>query len=124
MTTTELKAVISNLQEFRTDLVHVEAKRAESELPRRLWETISAFSNTPGGGVLILGLNESAGFTRSGVRNPGKMMQDFGSLCGDMVPPVRALIEPHQEDGITLLVAEIPEAEIAHKPVYYRGAGL
>ncbi|MFL5542439.1 MAG: ATP-binding protein [Longimicrobiaceae bacterium] len=124
MNTAELQTIIRSLQEFRTDLLHVEAKRAESELPRKLWETLSAFSNTPGGGVLILGLDEAAGFALTGVRNPKKMMQDLASLCGEMEPPVRALIEPHRVEGATLMVAEIPEAELGQKPVYYRGAGL
>lgn len=124
MTTAELQALIRSLQEFRTDLLHVEAKRAEAELPKRIWETLSAFSNTPGGGVLILGLDESAGFAASGVRNPKKAMQDLASECDRMDPPVRAPIELHRVEGVTLVVAEIPEAEIGQKPVYYRGAGL
>jgi len=124
MTTTELRALIQSLQDFRTDLVHVEAKRAAAELPKRLWETLSAFSNTPGGGVLILGLDEAAGFAVTGVRNPKKVMQDLASECDKMDPPVRAPIELHQVEGVTLVVAEVPEAELASKPVYYRGAGL
>jgi ATP-dependent DNA helicase RecG len=78
MTTTELQALIRSLQDFRTDLLHVEAKHGEAELPKRLWETLSAFSNTPGGGVLILGVEEKAGFAISGVRNAKKVMQDLG----------------------------------------------
>ncbi|HEX8395479.1 MAG TPA: ATP-binding protein [Longimicrobium sp.] len=124
MTNDELVSLITNLREFRTDLVHVEAKRARTEMPKRLWETISAFSNTPGGGVLILGLDESAGFGITGVDDPRKVMQDLGSLCGDMEPPVRAHIELHRVEGATLVVAEIPEAELGRKPVYYPGAGL
>ena len=124
MNTAELQTIIRSLQEFRTDLLHVEAKRAEAELPKRIWETLSAFSNTPGGGVLILGLDEAAGFALTGVRNPKKLMQDLASICGEMEPPVRALIEPHRIEGATLMVAEVPEAELGHKPVYYRGAGL
>lgn len=124
MTTAELQTIIRSLQELRTDLLHVEAKRAEAELPRRIWETLSAFSNTPGGGLLILGLDEASGFALTGVRNPKKLMQDLASLCGEMEPPIRALIEPHSIDGATLMVAEVPEAELGHKPIYYRGAGL
>ena len=60
----------------------VEAKRAEHELPKRLWETLSAFANTRGGGVLILGLDQTAGFAVIGVKNPARMMQDLASLCG------------------------------------------
>lgn len=124
MTATELQALIRSLQDFRTDLLHVEAKRAETALPKRLWETLSAFSNTPGGGVLILGLDEAAGFAPTGTQNPRKVMQDLGSMCDEMDPPIRALIELHQVDGATLVIAEIPEAELGQKPVYYRGAGL
>lgn len=124
MTTAELQALIRTLQEFRTDLLHVEAKRAESELPRKLWETLSAFANTPGGGTLILGLDEASGFQATGVRNAKKAMQDLATLCGEMDPPIRALIDLHKVDGATLVVAEIPEAGLGQKPVYYRGAGL
>ena len=124
MTTPELLAIIRSLQEFRTDHVHVEAKRAETELPKRTWETLSAFSNTPDGGVLVLGLDEAAGFRLTGVRNPKKVMQDLASLCSEMEPPVRALIDLHRVEGATLVVAEVPEAEISQKPVFYRGAGL
>jgi ATP-dependent DNA helicase RecG len=94
-----LQALIRSLQELRTDVLHVEAKRAEVELPRRIWETLSAFSNTPGGGVLILGLDEAGGFAATGVRNPKKVMQDLASECDRMDPPVRAPIELHQFAG-------------------------
>ena len=103
-----------------------QAKRAESELPRRLWgKTLSAFSNTPGGGVLILGLDGAAGFDVAGARHSSrKMQQDSASLCDQMDPSVRAVIELHPVDGKTLVVAEVPEVEIARKPCYYPGAGL
>jgi predicted HTH transcriptional regulator len=55
MTLTELQEYIRQLRQANTDLTHVEAKAA-SELPKRLWETLSAFSNTANGGVLILGV--------------------------------------------------------------------
>jgi ATP-dependent DNA helicase RecG len=123
MTTDELLEVIDELRRARTDTLHVEAKRAEHELPRRLWETLSAFSNTRGGGVIILGLDQEAGFAASGVRNPGKIMQDLASVCGEMEPPIRAPIELHTVDGQTVIVAEVPETEFTQKPCYYRGAG-
>ncbi|MFQ5856200.1 MAG: helix-turn-helix domain-containing protein [Anaerolineae bacterium] len=50
---------MQSLREVGADLTHVEAKRAERALPRRLWETLSAFANTPSGGVIILGVDES-----------------------------------------------------------------
>jgi ATP-dependent DNA helicase RecG len=124
VTTAELLDLIAALRAVETDSLHVEAKRAENELPRRLWETVSAFSNTPGGGVLILGLNELSGFELVGVKNPKKIQQDLASLCAEMEPTVRAVIDLHRVEGKTLVVAEVPEVEIGQKPCYYRGAGL
>src|SRR5439155_18680340 len=37
---------------------------------------------------------------------------------------IRAVIEPHRLESQTLVVAEVPEAELAQKPCYYPGAGL
>jgi ATP-dependent DNA helicase RecG len=124
VTTEELLELIGSLRALATDSLHVEAKRAEHALPARLWETLSAFSNTPGGGVLILGLDETSGFATVGVRNPKKVQQDLASLCGEMEPPLRPPIELHRVEGRPLVVAEIPEIEIGQKPCYYRGAGL
>lgn len=124
MTTDELADLIDDLRRSGTDTLRVEAKRAERELPKRLWETLSAFANTRGGGTLILGLDESAGLVATGVRVPAKVMQDLASVCGEMEPPVRAAIDVHVIDGQSLVVAEIPETDVTQKPCYYRGAGL
>lgn len=124
VTTAELLDLIEELRRSGTDTLHTEAKRAQHELPRRLWETLSAFANTHGGGVLVLGLDQATGFAAIGVSHPSKLMQDLASLCGEMEPPVRAAIALHTIEGQTLVVAEIPEADLTQKPCYYRGAGL
>lgn len=124
MTDSELLEIIESLRTFETDLQHVEAKRSETDLPRRLWETLSALSNTPGGGVLVLGLDETANFTAVGVRNPKKIQQDLASVCDQMEPPLRPVINLHRVEGKTLVIAEVPEVELGQKPCYYRGAGL
>ncbi len=124
MTSEELIAVIQELRTFATDLHHVEAKAARGGFPERLWRTISAFANVPGGGILILGLDESSGFASVGVGDPRKAMQDLASICDQMVPPVRPLIGLHEVDGGSLVVAEIPETSLGEKPCYYSGAGL
>lgn len=124
MTTAELMELIADLRSAKTDLAHVEAKRAEGGLPKRLWQTLSAFANTREGGVLILGLDESADFKVSSISDPARLHQDLASLCGEMEPPIRAKIELHQVEGATLVVAEIPEIDLNQKPCYYPGAGL
>jgi ATP-dependent DNA helicase RecG len=71
MNAAELEQQIRELRRVKTDLTHVEAK-ASSELPKRIWETLSAFSNTSKGGVLILGVSEVLQFKVVGVKNPKK----------------------------------------------------
>jgi ATP-dependent DNA helicase RecG len=124
MTIAELLELIESLRAVETDTLHVEAKRAERELPKRLWETLSAFSNVPGGGVVILGLDEMSAFDLVGVKNARKMQQDLASLCDQMEPSIRPAIGLHRVEGKTLVVAEVPELGIDQKPCYYRGAGL
>src|SRR5690606_13783634 len=116
MTTEELVGLIDDLRRFGADHQHVEAKSARGGLPRRLWETISAFANTAGGGTLILGVSEADDFAVVGVHAPDRASQNLASICDEMVPPVRPLIEPHEIEGHVVISAEIPEASLQDKP--------
>lgn len=124
MTTDELRELIDGLRQVENDAHHIEAKRAARELPKRIWETLSAFSNVTGGGVIILGLDEGREFDITGVEDARKIQQDLGNRCSEMVPPVRAVIGVHIIDGRSLVVAEVPEVGIDQKPCYYPPAGL
>lgn len=124
MTGEELQEVLALLREAQGDTASIEAKRAGQELPRRLWETVSAFANTPGGGVILLGIDEDTGFAVTGVKDPAKIQADLASLCDQMDPPLRPLIQIHQVDGGSVVTAEIPEVDYRLKPCYYRGAGM
>jgi ATP-dependent DNA helicase RecG len=124
MTLEELEEILQALREVGGDIANVEVKRAEGGLPKRLWETLSAFANTPGGGTVILGLDEATGFRVVGVRDPARLQSDLASLCDLMDPPLRPLIQVHTLEGRPVLVAEIPEVPHTQKPCYYRGAGL
>lgn len=124
MTDEELTELIEVLRRRGTDLEYVEAKRSAQALPKRLWETLSAFANQRGGGVLVLGLDESQGFATAGVRDIGKVQADLASVCDQMEPPLRPLIGVHDFEGGQLVVAEVPEVPLEQKPCYYRGSGL
>ncbi len=124
MERSELLEVIDTLRLVGGDTAAVEAKRARKALPTRLWETLSAFSNTRGGGLIVLGLDEEEGFAVTGVADAAKIASDLGSLCGNMEPPVRAVIQTHEVEGHLLVTAEVPEVSTANKPCFYKGAGL
>jgi len=124
VTPEELDEILHVLREVGEDIANVEVKRAEGGLPKRLWETLSAFANTPGGGTIILGLDEEIGFRVVDVRDPARLQSDLASLCDLMEPPLRPLIQVHTVEGRPVVVAEIPETPHTQKPCHYRGAGL
>jgi ATP-dependent DNA helicase RecG len=124
MTSDELRELLDQLQRQGTELTNVEAKRARDGVPKRIWETLSAFANTPGGGVLLLGVDEQEGFAPTGVSNPAKMQADLGSVADQMEPPLRPLLQVFEIDGASIVVAEVPELPAGAKPCYYQGAGL
>ncbi|MDI6894240.1 MAG: ATP-binding protein [Bacillota bacterium] len=123
MTTGDLLVLLDSLRKLGAEIGAVEVKRAETELPARLWETLSAFANTPGGGVLLLGVRED-GFIPVGVKDPGKIQADLAALCRQMEPALRPLITVYSLAGASVVCAEVPEADFRQKPCYYRGAGL
>jgi ATP-dependent DNA helicase RecG len=120
----ELAEIVANLRALGTDIADVEVKNSHGGLPKSLRETLSSFSNTRGG-VVILGLDEARGFAPSGIPNPAKIAADLGSMCSsEMEPPLRPLIGIHQFEGEQLVIAEIPELDPAQRPCFYTGAGM
>lgn len=58
-----------------------EVKEAKGELPKNVWDTVSAFANTSGGWI-VLGIHEDrrkgkSEYAITGVGNPEKIEQDF-----------------------------------------------
>jgi len=117
--------VIAALRKFGAEATSVEAKRAETDLPKSVLETLSSFSNTPGGGTLVLGVEEGGNFTAIGVRDPKKIMADLASWARtDIVPALAPEIEFAEVDGQTLVIADIPELPRNQKPCYVKARGL
>jgi len=96
-----------------------EVKAAKSELPKTIWETVSAFANTRGGWIL-LGVQQSASrFEISGVHNVEKLEQDFlntlrGSKFNEFISTQQELL---LVEGKTILAFYVPVH--SHKPIYF-----
>ncbi|MEV6346660.1 ATP-binding protein [Actinoplanes sp. NPDC051851] len=124
MNAEELAEIVENLRLLGSDLADVEVKKSQGGLPKSLRETLSAFSNTRGGTV-ILGLDETERFAPVALPNPAKLASDVASLCStEMEPPLRPHIQILPFEGTQMLVAEVPEIPREQKPCYYKGAGL
>lgn len=115
----DVEATIRAMRAVRSDLRQVEAKRAQGELPDKLWTSVSALANSPGGGVILLGVDEKAQFEITGVRNAAKLQQDLASVFANMQPKVQGPIDVIEIEGRHLVVAEVPEAPAELKPCHY-----
>ncbi|SNY63299.1 ATP-binding protein [Paractinoplanes atraurantiacus] len=124
MNAEELAEIVENLRVLGSDVADVEVKKAQGGLPKSLRETLSAFSNTRGG-VVILGLDEGDRFMPARLADPAKLASDLASLCSSEIEPaIRPYIQIHPFEGAQLVVAEVPEIPREQKPCYYKGAGL
>lgn len=102
----------------------LEFKRARRGIPSTAYRTVSAFSNTAGG-HLVFGVEDQAGrLDIVGVIEVDKVQNDFLSVLRSGQKFNRAIEAKGQlleEEGRTLIVFHIPEAQRQHKPVYLSG---
>lgn len=101
----------------------IEVKAAHIDCPKRLYDTLSSFSNQDSGGILLFGIDEAAGYQVVGVYHVQELQKKITEQCQQMEPPVRAVFTIAEVDGHMICSAEIPAIDISERPCYYRGAG-
>ena len=107
----------------------LEAKKAlgrdgQGELPRNVWETLSAFANTAGG-VIVLGVSErkDGSFVVHGIPKVGKVLDDFwnAALSEDKLS-VRFMKDADTTvetvEGKGIVVIRVPWVDRYTRPVY------
>jgi ATP-dependent DNA helicase RecG len=120
----EVMQLVETMRELGTDITGVEAKASSVALPKSVRETLSAFSNTSGG-TIILGVAEDDDFSIVGVADPSKISADLASTCAtEMEPPLRPVITQMQIEDAWIVVAEVPEIEGSQKPCYVKARGM
>lgn len=58
MLSEELLILIKKIQKSKVKSQKTEVKSAHNGCPKRLYDTLSSFSNQDGGGIIIFGLDE------------------------------------------------------------------
>ena len=115
MTKTEL---LNRLSDIEWD--DFEVKEARSELPKNIWETVSAFSNASGGWIVLGVSKKGKKFDILGIENAEKHEQDFTTVLRSR-NKFNVLINPecrkYNIDGKIVLAFFIPSS--GQKPVYY-----
>ena len=124
VTSDDLNEIVGELRRAGRDGQFVEAKKATTDLPKSVRRTLSAFSNS-GGGVIVLGLDEEDSFAATGVEDVAAMLAAISDVCSDtLVPPVRAVVESHTREGVDLVTIDVPEVRPSEKPCYVKAAGM
>ncbi|MBI5657281.1 MAG: putative DNA binding domain-containing protein [Geobacter sp.] len=125
MTREELRQLVAVVQRRQCELDNVEVKAARGGTPRRLFETLSAFANRPGGGVLLFGLDETRAFSLVGVGNAHRLQEELTHVASaEMEPALRPVFTVDEIDGQTVVTAEMDEVPATQKPCHYKTAGL
>lgn len=118
----ELEKIIRNLQTVRSESNSIEIKAANKGCPK-VRDTLSAFSNQSGGGVIVFGVDEQEDFRVCGVYDTADLMKKVEAQCQEMTPVIRPLFTVAAIDEKTVVSAEIQEIDNVDKPCFYSGVG-
>lgn len=123
MLTEELIELANKICKQKAEEQTIELKTAHTGCPKRLYDTLSSFSNQDSGGILVFGIDENTAFQVVGVYDPQDLQKKVTEQCLQMEPPVWTVFTLAEYQGKTICAAEIPAVDIAERPCYYRGAG-
>lgn len=123
MTIDEIKELL-----LKGERVILEAKLAEKDVPKSIWDTYSAFANTIGG-TILLGVEEhrkekdsSKRYEIRGVEDADKIKKDFWNTINSNKVSQNILqdgdVEVVQMDGKDIVCIRVPQASWRVKPVY------
>lgn len=117
----EIADLILRMRKHGSDFTEVEAKRASGGCPT-LGPTLSAFGNMPGGGMIVLGLDESQGYAASGVGDPAAIMSAVVDQARTAVtPPLNVTPEEVRFEGETLVLVAVAPLPSNDRSARYRG---
>src|SRR5947199_8725100 len=101
----ELRRLVTEMQQRRMepDAVEVKAANHPRETPK-VSDSLSAFANRPGGGVILFGLDEKQGFKVVGVGNLQKAQTDVADWARTiMEPPVPVEFTVEDIEGLPVM---------------------
>lgn len=114
---------VRKLRVAGTDVQQVEVKAAAGGLPKSVTESVCAFANTPGGGLVLLGLEDRT-FTPVTIE-AAKLASDLAAACAEQLdPPIRADIDVVEVDGHPIVMAAVGELPAERKPCHVRSKGM
>ena len=97
MTQLELSEKIDEIIHRKSETQTEEVKAAEYGCPKRLYDTLSSFSNQDDGGVIIFGIDEENDYNPCGVYDPQDIQKKINEQCLQMEPVIRPVLTVLQD---------------------------
>ncbi len=119
----QLLELVADVQAHKTEKQHLELKKAAGGVPKKLYDTLSSFSNQDGGGIILFGIDETNNFEAVGVYDPHHLQKMISEACQSMQPKIRPLITVAEKNGKFFVAAEIPGLDPSDRPCFYTGPG-
>lgn len=123
MTTEELLEKLEYIQKMKCETQTLELKSAHEGCPKRLYDSLSSFSNQDEGGVIIFGVDEKQNYREVGVYDPQDIQKKINEQCLQMEPVIRPMLTVVEKNNLFFVSAEIPGIDLADRPCHYKGQG-
>ena len=115
MTTEELYDKLKLIQKMKCETQNLELKSAEQGCPKRLYDSLSSFSNQDDGGIIVFGIDEKQDYKEVGVYDAQDIQKKINEQCLQMNPVVRPLITVVEKENKKFVSAEIPGIDLADR---------
>ncbi|WP_229072019.1 ATP-binding protein [Actinoplanes sp. DH11] len=124
MSAESVREALATLRRMGGEPTRIEAKRAAGGLPKAVRETLSAFSNTDGG-TILLGVDEASGFSVVELTDPSSLRDALVQMSrDDITPPLQISTEIVEVEDRLVVVAEVPPMSADRRPVYVTTQGI
>lgn len=115
--------LVARLRQVGAEPTWVEVKAAVKGVPRSLAATLSAFANGDGG-VVLLGLDESGGFTPAPGFDADRIRDAVAGVAADrLTPPVRGEVEIDLVDDARIVRIDVLGLDVVERPCFVTAAG-
>lgn len=121
LTSQKLGELLAGMRARQGDTTEVEVKLGRGGTPT-LGPTLCAFGNMPGGGTILIGLDEADHFAPAGVEDPAGMAAAIASQARTSVtPPVQVSFEEAVIDDGLILVVTVAPLPLSQRPCRHQG---
>ena len=80
----ELIDLAKSVCDQKAETLTVKCKAAHTDCPKRLYDTLSSFSNQDSGGIILFGVDENAGLQVVGVYDAQELQKRVTEQCNQM----------------------------------------